>query len=199
MIAQTFEKVKLYALKCRNFYNSTVCAKQLVVTLHHYTVASPFLLKLYLLHPPSARLCWLLKQSVPKEMHDRLGITDGSWCDHLVGENGVLEIAVESYRTELKQLEEERERATRENNYDEAAKLDREIQKLRAGPDDKVQTKKLIDFLTRNNVLPKYGFPVDTVELQVGAHTTDASSGLQLSRDLQMAVAVFFWGYHHRL
>lgn len=143
------------------------------------------------LNPPSERLCLLLKRSVPKEMHDRLGITDGSWCDHLIGENGVLEIAVESYRTELSQLEAELKRARREHNDDEAAKLSHEIQKLRSGPDDRAQTKKLIDFLTRNNVLPKYGFPVDTVELQVGAQPTDASSGLQLSRDLQMAVAEY--------
>lgn len=143
------------------------------------------------LNPPSERLCLLLKRSVPKEMHDRLGITDGSWCDHLVGENGVLEIAVESYRTELSQLEAELKRARREHNDDESAKLSHEIQKLRSGPDDRAQTKKLIDFLTRNNVLPKYGFPVDTVELQVGAQPTDASSGLQLSRDLQMAVAEY--------
>lgn len=143
------------------------------------------------LNPPSDRLSLLLRRSVPKEMHDRLGITDGSWKDHLIGENGVLEIAVENYRTELEQLESELRRARREHNDDEAAKLSREIQRLRSGPEDNAQPKALIDFLTRNNVLPKYGFPVDTVELQVGAQPTDASSGLQLSRDLQMAVAEY--------
>ena len=143
------------------------------------------------LNPPSDRLSLLLKRSVPKDMHERLGITDGSWCEHLVGENGVLELAVENYRTELEQLESELRRARRNHDDDEAAKLNREIQRLRSGPDDNAQPKKLIDFLTRNNVLPKYGFPVDTVELQVGAQPTDASSGLQLSRDLQMAVAEY--------
>lgn len=143
------------------------------------------------LNPPSDRLSLLLRRSVPKEMHDRLGITDGSWKDHLIGENGVLEIAVENYRTELEQLESELRRARREHNDDEAAKLSREIQRLRSGPEDNAQPKALIDFLTRNNALPKYGFPVDTVELQVGAQPTDASSGLQLSRDLQMAVAEY--------
>lgn len=143
------------------------------------------------LNPPSDRLSLLLRRSVPKEMHDRLGITDGRWKDHLIGENGVLEIAVENYRTELEQLESELRRARRDHNDDEAAKLSREIQRLRSGPEDNAQPKALIDFLTRNNVLPKYGFPVDTVELQVGAQPTDASSGLQLSRDLQMAVAEY--------
>lgn len=147
-------------------------------------------LKEFLKSPPE-RLCQLLKHSVPEKMHDRLGITDGSWRDHLIGENGVLEIAVESYRAELEQLEKELERARAAHSDDDAAKLSREIQRLRAGPDDNAQTKKLIDFLTRNNVLPKYGFPVDTVELQVGAQPADASSGLQLSRDLQIAIAEY--------
>lgn len=143
------------------------------------------------LSQPSDRLSMLLQNSVPREMHARLGITDGSWREHLIGENGVLESAVKSYHAELQQLKTELTRAREEQNDTEAAKLSREVRNLRAGPEDNTQPKKLIDFLTRNNVLPKYGFPVDTVELQVGARTTDASSGLQLSRDLQMAIAEY--------
>lgn len=147
-------------------------------------------LKLFLEHP-TQRLDTLLKRSVPQDMHERMGINDGSWREHLTGENGVLEIAVRNYRTELEQLKTEFRRAEREKNHDAASKLEREIRRFRAGPEDKAQKKSLIEFLTRNNVLPKYGFPVDTVELQIGAHQTDASSGLQLSRDLQMAIAEY--------
>lgn len=149
------------------------------------------------LESPSERLRILLKQSVPKDMHERLGILDDSWREHLIGENGVLEVAVENYRAELAHLESELAQAARQGNHDEAARLSREIAKLRAAPADGVQNgdnknkKHLIEFLARNNVLPKYGFPVDTVELQIGAQPTDASSGLQLSRDLQMAIAEY--------
>ena len=55
----------------------------------------------------------------------------------------------------------------------------------------KASRKDLIDFLTRSNVLPKYGFPVDTVELQIGASGAGKISDLQLSRDLQMAIAEY--------
>ena len=147
-------------------------------------------LKDFLEHP-SERLNTLLKRSVPKEMQERMGIADGSWREHLTGENGVLEMAVMNYRAELEQLKLEFKRAEREKNHDEASRLDREIRRFRGAPDDKVQKKSLIEFLTRNNVLPKYGFPVDTVELQIGTQQTDASSGLQLSRDLQMAIAEY--------
>ena len=143
------------------------------------------------LNCPSDHLRELLRSSVPSNMHDRLGITDNSWIDHLIGDEGVLEVAIEDYRAELEQLEGELRRAKRENNYDEQARLNREIQRLRAGPEDGVQRKELIEFLTRSNVLPKYGFPVDTVELQVGSQPADASTGLQLSRDLQMAIAEY--------
>ena len=149
------------------------------------------------LRNPSDRLRLLLKQSVPEKMHERMGILDDSWREHLVGENGVLAIAVENYRAELTLLETERERAISEGNLDEAARLERERTKLRAAPSENSKNgnnkykKHLIEFLARNNVLPKYGFPIDTVELQIGAHSADSSSGLQLSRDLQMAIAEY--------
>lgn len=139
------------------------------------------------LEHPNERLTDLLQRSVPRAMHTRMGIANGSWREHLVGENGVLTNAVMSYRKELEQLLAEYKRAEREKNHGEAARLGREIGKFRAAPEDNAQRKSLIEFLTRNNVLPKYGFPVDTVELQIGARQGD--SGLQLSRDLQMAIA----------
>lgn len=143
------------------------------------------------LETPSQRLSSLLRQSVPGAMHRRLGILDGSWRDRLIGENGVLEKAVADYRTELNQLENELKLAEKAKNYGLASKLEWEIRRFRAGPDDEVKKKSLIEFLTRSNVLPKYGFPVDTVELQIGATSSDESSDLQLSRDLQMAIAEY--------
>lgn len=44
----------------------------------------------------------------------------------------------------------------------------------------------IISFLSKNNILPKYGFPVDTVNLE-----TNAEFNLELSRDLSMAIAEY--------
>ena len=140
---------------------------------------------------PGERLVKLLERSVPRAMHERMGICDGSWRDQLIGENGVLEKAVADYREELEMLQKEFSRAEREKNHDEASRLGREINRFRAAPDDKVQKKSLIEFLTRSNVLPKYGFPVDTVELMIGTSASNHDDGLQLSRDLQMAIAEY--------
>lgn len=157
-------------------------------------------LKEYLADPPQ-RLQSLLKASVPEEMHQDLGIMDGSWTQKLIGENGVLETAVQNYRSELKMLEDQWQAARRSEDFDEEAKLYREYRRLLASPKDqhlkKVSKKSLVDFLTRSNVLPKYGFPVDTVELQISASGNGSikdqqrAQDLQLSRDLQMAIAEY--------
>ena len=49
---------------------------------------------------------------------------------------------------------------------------------------------RLIDFLARGNILPRYGFPVDTVELEQNATATNIRK-LRLSRDLSIAIAEY--------
>lgn len=50
----------------------------------------------------------------------------------------------------------------------------------------------IISFLSKNNILPKYGFPVDTVELETNTKTKDDDlTGLELSRDLSMAISEY--------
>ncbi len=39
--------------------------------------------------------------------------------------------------------------------------------------------------------MPKYGFPVDTVELHLSGHQERAKAGLQLSRDLSIAISEY--------
>lgn len=53
----------------------------------------------------------------------------------------------------------------RSGDLEEAGKWSRSLRNFRCARDDKSGKKSLIGFLVRNNVLPKYGFPVDTVEL----------------------------------
>ena len=151
-------------------------------------------LKEYLARPPKT-LVDLLKRSVPQEQHQELGITDGSWTEKLIGEKGVLELAVQNYRDERDDLKKKHDEARKAGDEDQAAALYRMYRNLVSSPMDqrekKATRKDLIDFLTRSNVLPKYGFPVDTVELQIGASGAGKISDLQLSRDLQMAIAEY--------
>ena len=50
--------------------------------------------------------------------------------------------------------------------------------------------KRVIDFLAGNNILPRYGFPIDSVELDTIHHGT-ISNQINLSRDLKMAISEF--------
>ena len=66
----------------------------------------------------------------------------------------------------------------------EAAKIEKRL--------DIFKSKKLIDFLARGNVLPKYGFPVDTVELEIANNiNSNDKKDLQLTRDLKMAISEY--------
>ena len=53
------------------------------------------------------------------------------------------------------------------------------------------QKEELLSFLSRKNVLPKYGFPVDTVELEIHDRSSSSKVGLQLQRDLEMAISEY--------
>lgn len=70
----------------------------------------------------------------------------------------------------------------RENDLAKAAMCERKLQHYKKN--------KLIDFLARGNILPRYGFPVNTVELQQNT-TANNVSKLRLSRDLQIAIAEY--------
>ena len=131
----------------------------------------------------------LLEDSIPKHMHTRLGIDNWSWVERLCGENGTLQLAVDDFRGTVDELKKGMAAAHKEKNVEEEAKWLRALKNYRCSDEDGTGRKSLISFLVRNNVLPKYGFPVDTVELlpSVGSNTKDKD--LQLARDLQMAIA----------
>ncbi|WP_027407181.1 DEAD/DEAH box helicase [Anaerovibrio sp. RM50] len=139
----------------------------------------------YLAEKPK-KLKNLLKKSIPVELHEVMGINDFSWIDKLIGTDGILKIAVEDFRNTVAW-------------YEEALKKDSSLEKsfreFRKAPGDTHGRDKngLIEFLVRNNVLPKYGFPVDTVELYTGLNATGGNpeDKIKLIRDLQLAIAEY--------
>ena len=134
----------------------------------------------------------ILKESIPEPLHEFFKINSFGWTEAFIGETGVLSLAYESFHGSIKEIEKERDACNRKHDYQAVAALDKQLRLFRAGKEDNVGTRSLIDFWVRNNVLPKYGFPVDTVEL-----FTDGKAGasddkkLNLSRDLQYAIAEY--------
>ncbi len=148
-------------------------------------------LKTYLnSHPDDLKQ--ILFKSIPAKLHRIMGIDDWSWTDKMIGSDGVLEVAVNAYREELSDLEKAIKKCSQLGEYKEANSLDYMLKRLRCSPEDGHEKKSLIDFLVRNNVLPKYGFPVDTVELKNSTpNYIKGEDDIQLNRDLSMAIAEY--------
>ena len=144
---------------------------------------------MYLQEKP-AGLQELLKASIPESMHERMGINDYSWTEKLIGAEGVLRIAVEDFRNTVRYYMDERDKYLAEGLEEEATIVKKKLRSYRRGKDDDRGWNEVIEFLVRNNVLPKYGFPVDTVELYQNVNwATDKK--LQMVRDLQLAIAEY--------
>ena len=132
----------------------------------------------------------MLKASIPTEMHEAMGINDYSWTEKLIGADGVLKVAVDDFRNTVKYYQEETERLLAEGQTQQAAAVEKKLWSYRRGRDDNRGRSELIEFLVRNNVLPKYGFPVDTVELYQNTNVA-TDKKLQMVRDLQLAISEY--------
>ena len=128
----------------------------------------------------------LLENSIPKELYLLMGIEDFSWKDKLFGTNGLLSKAISEYEDIVKQYE----KLIKNFAMDPSSKMS--SYNPFKGNLKKFKDKQLIDFLARNNILPKYGFPVDTVELNQNTDTNpEFYKDLNLSRDLQLAISEY--------
>lgn len=154
-----------------------------------------------MMRPVPEELDQLLKTSIPEKMHASMGITTGKWVEDMIGDGdperdvqaGVLESVYQAFHSELAELEKLAKQYHRNRDADLESRVNWQLRRTRAGRNDEVGRRSLIDFLVRNNILPKYGFPVDTVELHPygNAAIGDEKDQLQLSRDLQMAIAEY--------
>ena len=126
----------------------------------------------------------MIKKSIPNvnNMYDSIGIENWKWLDNLIGEEGVLTVALREYDNNLIEFSKAIENAKNRNDFNSAANYQRKK--------DLYSNNKLISFLASNNVLPKYGFPVDTVELEVKTTASNINK-LRLSRDLSMAISEY--------
>lgn len=131
----------------------------------------------YLNSKPKDLLEYLL-DVVPVELHDKYAIKDFGWIHSLIGENGIFTLANDWFNEEVRTLDE----AIKEN-YRANQPIDYLSRRKKVYTDENV-----LSFLSRKSVLPKYGFPVDSVELE---YKSKGNNPLQLSRDLAMAIAEY--------
>lgn len=131
-----------------------------------------------------------LRRVLPPEMHETFAIEQWGWLDGLTrvseedGPPGVLDRAELEVLTDLEELEQLESDASAKKAY----RLAERYKQIA----DNVRRRELLGFLGTRNVLPKYGFPVDVVELRTShlAHIPEATK-VELSRDLRLAISEY--------
>lgn len=129
-----------------------------------------------LINNPDSELIDILNNSIPNiELY--------LWREKLIDSNdGVLFNAVKEYRETVNEINKIIDKYAFEKKFDQADRYAKMLNRYRS--------KQMIDFLVRSNVLPKYGFPIDTVELEI-VHDSKQKHELQLQRDLKMAISEY--------
>lgn len=124
-----------------------------------------------------------LLQVVPQDLQAFFDVEHFGWINTLFCDDpeakGLCNVVVDKYCEEIQELETTRAERAKAGGYTDS--LVRSIRTLKS--------QRIIEFLSKNNLIPKYGFPVDTVELQ-GA-SAGSSSNLRLSRDLFAAISEY--------
>lgn len=122
---------------------------------------------------------------LPAQLINDFGIRDFSWIDKLLSSDqqtpGLLNLAINEYKYETELLESERNRLFQEDKPNDYI-----IQRLKA-----YKNETSLSFLSRKGILPKYGFPVDTVEMVAIDRQNKNKIGLDLSRDLSIAISEY--------
>jgi superfamily II DNA or RNA helicase len=100
-------------------------------------------------------------------------LNEFGWVHNLIGHGiGRLDVAFEEYDSDIELLE-------------SSGKNETAISKAK----NMIESENLLDFLSRKNIIPKYGFPVDLVELRDS--NIYAVEKLNLSRDLLLGISEY--------
>ena len=117
-----------------------------------------------------------LRRITPENMHPQLGLTGDGWIDRVAGPRS----RYSDVESEVHQdyLDMNRLRQERFDQLKPVGRIDRRLKTIAREP--------TLNFLSRKAVIPKYGFPVDVVELDTGSR-----EGISLQRDLSQAIAEY--------
>jgi hypothetical protein len=129
-----------------------------------------------------------------------LGISEWQWVEDLYAdttstEKGWMrraESVITELLTNIEKLitEKEAQLALERRGTGKAIALSRSLELLNKQAKT-VRERRLIDYLAQMIVLPKYGFPVDVVSLDILSPDSTEGSKLELTRDLQVAILDF--------
>lgn len=125
-----------------------------------------------------------LAEIVPDSLKADLGIETGDWVDLISGPDSRLALAQAEVSADYKAVRQVEQTAAASRDYTTAG--------WARARSDTIASEDVLSFLSRKVVIPKYGFPVDVVELDTQSVQSRAeSSEVLLQRDLSIAIAEF--------
>ncbi|BBX34829.1 DEAD/DEAH box helicase [Mycolicibacterium mageritense DSM 44476 = CIP 104973] len=129
------------------------------------------------LTPVPAHVQDALAQALPAGVQTDIGVHDGSWVAPLVE---LLESVQDELSQDVADIDARIEESVKARKFGVSKQLEETKRTILGRP--------LLGYLGSRNILPKYGFPVDTVELNTLNSTEAIGRKLALDRDLSMAI-----------
>lgn len=123
-----------------------------------------------------------LRAVVPIEMHAAVGLNTDTWLDKISGQGSRLSLVEAEVSADIRELQALTEMYIQQRQFDLAKRI--------ADREDTIATESVLNFLSRKAVIPKYGFPVDVVELDTHPMRSE-DSGISLQRDLSQAISEY--------
>ncbi len=131
-----------------------------------------------------AKLEESLKEIVPKEIANKVGLNNDSWIQNIVGTDSRFALAEAEVSSDFKSVKNLEKTSASSEDYDKASWAKRRA--------ETIASEDALSFLSRKAIIPKYGFPVDLVELDTHrTQQTSESLEVLLQRDLSIAIAEF--------
>jgi len=147
--------------------------------------------KKYMESKPADLIDFIDSKVIPESVYD--DYHNLRWYDDLSEEDSFMEFFEDSIRQTVNEFEKAQEAAVKANNFKDADYYKNQI--------DRLKKQNVISELSRYCVIPKYGFPVDSVELEIyenGVTLSDRrnkegklNKKYNLSRDLRIAISEY--------
>lgn len=119
---------------------------------------------------------------VPLAMHRKLGLHNNQWIDRILGPNSRFDWVQKEVHEDYMALKFLMDEQYKSGKHSAISKIGRRMKTIAREP--------TLNFLSRKAVIPKYGFPVDVVELSLPTQAVGANK-VSLHRDLSQAIAEY--------
>ena len=123
-----------------------------------------------------------LRQIVPENMHGRARLEDDAWIDNIAGPQSRFAYVESEVCADYSDMQVLRKQYFEQGKDSYVSRIGRRMKTI--------AEERTLNFLSRKAVIPKYGFPVDVVELDTRSRDGNPT-GVALQRDLSQAIAEY--------